>query len=600
MWRRLCAVTILAGAAALWISFEPFWSRQYYNAVSLFLLLLLAMALWRISAAISISGALIVLAGNHPGGRTQEMWDIVLLVLLGACMFRNSAAEPEANAPRARFTGSRFTAWWLAFLAAGAASIIASAQWISLSGYKLDAFYFLSSAEHQPHYPFRMLWWICLTGALIHLSGPRNFARSFGLGLIAAFSAASGLAIVEAVTPGLRPALDSIHVSIDGYVEYSPQRGIWQTLGGKAASNSFFWNRTWFAAFLSAAWGIAGWRLEKRRTRWLLIPLLLLAVTASGSRAGILACTAGTLALGWMHVMRHRSWLGHIPFALAFIFQIISPTFVLRPELLAERAVQFQTAIDIFGQFPVFGAGIESYASAAAAGRPIFSQTGLYGSAHNQVLQILSGMGVVGGIIYAGAIIAAYRHASSPWLRAGLITICIHSAFQEFWYVPAVHLCWWTLLAACLRHEAKPNLKLIGLPAAVLLACAALMHAFSRPLELMQLASFPATEGILSWTESAGSTKLSGPSLAQPSILGGYALVVPGHAFMLGEDKYEIQPLFYGAQRFPVRAEIEIYGQGSRRFLLVRCVPPAGYVRKGDRRPEEPCFWLSRSKAPPL
>lgn len=591
MWRRLCGAFILASAAALWISFEPFWTRNYYNAVSLFLLAIAGLALWRPSAGVAVLGGAIVLAGNHPGGRTQELWDIVLLLLLGASMLR----EPPSR------QWSRFAGWWLLFVAAGAASIAASELWISLSGYGLNPFYFLSAQEQHPHYPFRVLWWMCISGLLIHQMGPGKFARSFAAGLVVSIAAATGLAILEAVIPQLRPALDSVHIGIDGYVEPSPRRGVWRLLGLELtplSSNSFFWNRTWFAAFLSVSWGAAGWRLGRHRTRWLVIPALLLGAAASGSRAGILAAAFGTLSLFWLHVMRHRSSVKHIPFVFSLLFLLISPLFIFRPALLAERAPQFQAAINLFLQYPVLGAGIESFAGAAAGSSPLFSQLSLYGTSHNQLLQVLSGMGAAGGLVYVGAFIAAYRYTASPWLRAGLITISIHAAFQEFWYVPSVHLGFWTILAACLRGHGKPNWKLVSLSAGALLAAVAAAHALSRPLELKLLASFPAKPGRLSWTESDGQARRFNPRLTPPTIAGGYALIVPGQPFLLGADRYEIVPLFHGMQTFSVDATIEVYGQGNLRFLRVLCTPPPGYMRKGDRHSQEPCFWLSRESRP--
>jgi O-antigen ligase len=236
------------------------------------------------------------------------------------------------------------------------------------------------------------------------------------------------------------------------------------------------------AAFAIESWRTFGERWRTRRHRWPLLgspeflaavrwtsagALLAVALLASRSRGGLLAFAVSVAVLGL--VLRRRAW------QLAAVV-VVGATVALLTVDLGEslkhfgRGVQksrielWMDALPMLEDFPVLGHGFNAFGTAYVRYQ---SQNRIewFGEAHNEYLQSLLDMGIVGGAL-VGALLWTFlrRLARSSRLSlldagtaAALAALCAHNFVDFEWQIPANAAAFVALCATAMRRGEPPQ-----------------------------------------------------------------------------------------------------------------------------------------------
>ena len=228
-----------------------------------------------------------------------------------------------------------------------------------------------------------------------------------------------------------------------------------------------------------------------------LATLIFLGILYSFSRMGFVASLCSLFVLGatalgaWLPA--RKKWAGLVFAAVlvvcGFVFLAPDPLVQRFPKIdtdkevpLAGRALIWKDTMHLIKAYPVFGCGLGGYESAFEKfnfSMPTFGVD----YAHNDYLQLLAELGVIGFVIIAALMLAiitlaaraAFRHSEFEGRCLGIacvsamVAIFVHSIVDFNLYIPAnaLLLAWVSGIAAGLRFSSRPRpvWEALGVPA---------------------------------------------------------------------------------------------------------------------------------------
>ena len=176
--------------------------------------------------------------------------------------------------------------------------------------------------------------------------------------------------------------------------------------------------------------------------------VLMVGLLASHSRGGLLAFGAAALALVAL-LRRWRALLLPLVAAVVVIGLFWVDVGATRTAfetrgLQQSRLALWGDAVRMFPRFPVLGAGFNAFGTSYTQYQTI-ARYEWYGEAHNEYLQALLDLGMVGALLVAALLLrllrAGMRAAAATPLDAGvlgaILACCIHNAVDFNWQIPA-------------------------------------------------------------------------------------------------------------------------------------------------------------------
>jgi O-antigen ligase len=176
--------------------------------------------------------------------------------------------------------------------------------------------------------------------------------------------------------------------------------------------------------------------------------VLMVGLLASHSRGGLLGFGAASLAL----VALLRRWRGLVlplvaaVVAIGLLWVDMGPTRAAfeTKGLQQSRFDLWVDAARMFPQFPVLGAGFNAFGTSYTQYQTV-ARYEWYGEAHNEYLQALLDLGLVGAALVAALVLrlltAGVRAAGTNPLDAGilgaLVALCAHNVVDFNWQIPA-------------------------------------------------------------------------------------------------------------------------------------------------------------------
>lgn len=359
-----------------------------------------------------------------------------------------------------------------------------------------------------------------LVDATLH-SQPRTAIPYLGLlaGVLAAFVGCRRLtaAARELVLTGLVGC--GVLVALLGWLGLALHlpRWTWQGQGLWRASSTLTYPNATAVVLAMLALVVLGCLIESPRSTWLILSatVLLAGLAATLSRAGLLAMAVGVLVLAATRGPAALTRAGRAPvlgaavaalglvptmtaadprpapavIALAAGLAISVGAAALRwnPALVGglavlaailclsgrggiaaitgarltvddpERAASFSAALRVFGEHRLIGAGPSLPTLTWAPG----DGTRIYRYAHNEYLQVLAELGIVGGLLLAALLAGVLRQLGRRCRTGGAVTagalaaitaLAVHAGFDFVWHIPAI-----PLLAAALVGLASPE-----------------------------------------------------------------------------------------------------------------------------------------------
>jgi O-antigen ligase len=425
--------------------------------------------------------------GNHPGGKFLEIFDMLLLLWISIAFFRIK------NFKRLTFI-SGFE--WL-FLLSGLLSILFNPDLLyDIILYFKNTptiFHVFSAGEWNPLYSLKMLFstLFCIISILIlyniYLEEGLSVINKIFYVIAATLFITIITGMLEAYVPIIKSALDKCHILIDGYVDlYQPlPLGVLTHLQRPLSVQSFFWNRGWYAVFLIAALPFVhvmvttylcdSVRLLRHKlfigalyTFFLFYFLIL--ISARGALLGF--CTSFIvfilIATAKENIISKLKFI--IPGLLVIII-ILAPLLNVYTEQKiiydSGRLEFFKAGIEIFKKNIFLGCGLEGYGIYNGKYLVPAGKGTIAGTAHNQLLQVASGQGLAGVLVYLSMIyyvlfsliksIPGKKKYITP-LLSGFIGILVYSSFQEWFYLRSVQLLWWLLIMVIMVYcNIKPD-----------------------------------------------------------------------------------------------------------------------------------------------
>jgi hypothetical protein len=249
--------------------------------------------------------------------------------------------------------------------------------------------------------------------------------------------------------------------------------GIWKPAYDWAVYGPYV-NRNHFAGYLVMAIPVAvafaalsmrqaARRWRERRVGWLSLfdpeaghaarqlsaaGVMVISLLATGSRGGLLGFGAGSLFLVALLPLRRGAALALGVLGCAapvLVWTLLDGAFhSTANDFRNSRLVLWTEILRMVPSFPVFGVGLNAF---GAAFRP-YQLTNRYEwveQTHNEYLQVLCDLGLVGSVLTAALLVtlvrAAVRHARSDVLGAGvcaaLLGECAHNVVDFNWQIPA-------------------------------------------------------------------------------------------------------------------------------------------------------------------
>lgn len=453
---------------ALLASVVPYYAGRSAALLSIFPLFAV-IAIRKPGLAVFLLFASMPFFGNHPGGRFMEIFPILCIIWL----FISAVYHSET-------IDRRFLFAYVGYASLLILPIILNPDLFRAAHfYKNGLFHLLNSHEHSPLYSLQQIIWLAAVPpiAFTALKHKHEMIR----GIAAGFAITVIVGTLDIFIPSFAALLDRIHIAIDGYVNRSRPHGVvvlpQPMMWFSRSPNSLFWNRSWHSVFLVAALPFLhlflyeALKSKNRRLRHAVLGSVSLFLTlyflAIGARGGLVAgisylCIAGT-GFFLLTSSRRLTLLPLLPvisIGAALLLQTILPLLFLLTEVgkLEPRLPQFAAAVRIFIMFPFFGGGTESYGYYNNVFLRAASVAARHGTAHNQLLQILSGNGIAGFLFYTG-LLGAFafnirrrlidRHSDpvpSILILAGMTSSLVYGSVQEWNYIRPVIILWSVLL----------------------------------------------------------------------------------------------------------------------------------------------------------
>jgi O-antigen ligase len=198
--------------------------------------------------------------------------------------------------------------------------------------------------------------------------------------------------------------------------------------------------------------------------RWTAVVMVLVAgIVASGSRGGASAFALTALVLPFVSGRRRRTaiavgllaalgvvWIGLGGIVGAFASRGIQGS---RLDLWADM-------LPLFADFPVFGVGLNAFSVAYLPYQTVW-RTESIGQAHNEYLQVLFDLGLVGVLLVGALLVLVFRAALREAARGGLdlglfgalLALAVHNLVDFNWQIPANAATWIALAALALNAE---------------------------------------------------------------------------------------------------------------------------------------------------
>ena len=236
-------------------------------------------------------------------------------------------------------------------------------------------------------------------------------------------------------------------------------------------------------AFFAAFFGLLS---RHRMLAYLLAPVFLYGIVATGSRTGLIALIATPLLallvprlgarLGWRTLPMYLLGAAAVAVMVLAIPSVTGPALeryttlsqIGSEETWNGRADNWQGAIDVIASRPILGAGTGNYAEAALSYSESVQQHSarsaeLKGATHNVVLGVASELGLVGLILFLTMVFFAFKTA---WLIAqrsdlgtaiylGLIVAMIAGMSQPWEQHKMVYFLFGSILALQLHYSAR-------------------------------------------------------------------------------------------------------------------------------------------------
>jgi O-antigen ligase len=176
--------------------------------------------------------------------------------------------------------------------------------------------------------------------------------------------------------------------------------------------------------------------------------VLMVGLLASHSRGGLLAFGAASLALVAL-LRRWRALLLPLVAAIVVIGLLWVDVGATRAAfetrgLRQSRLALWDDALQMFPRFPLLGAGFNAFGTSYTQYQTI-ERYEWYGEAHNEYLQALLDLGIVGALLVAALLLrllrAGVQAAAATPLDAGvlgaILACCVHNAVDFNWQIPA-------------------------------------------------------------------------------------------------------------------------------------------------------------------
>lgn len=454
--------------------------KNYPGIYTSTIIIALCLLLLVLTIVNTINGFLFILFitpffGNHPGGKFLEIFDMLLLLWISIAFFTIK------NFKRLTFI-SGFE--WL-FLLSGLLSILVNSDLLYDILHSFintpTIFHIFSAGEWNPLYSLKMLFTtlFCITSVLILY----NIYLEDGIGVIKKIIYVIAVTLfitvltgmLEAYVPIIKSSLNKCHILIDGYVDlYQPlPLGVLTYLQRPLSVQSFFWNRGWFATFLIAALPFVHVivitylhdSVRLLRYKWFIGALyaffLFYFFILIGARGALLGFCTSVFVFIFITIAKEHfiSKLKFIIPGLLIIILILTPSLHVYTEQNiiydSGRIEYFNAGIEIFKKNTFLGCGLEGFGIYNGKYLVPAGKGTIAGTAHNQLLQVASGQGLAGVLVYLSMIyyvlfsliksIPGKKKYITP-LLSGFIGILVYSSFQEWFYLRSVQLLWWLLI----------------------------------------------------------------------------------------------------------------------------------------------------------
>jgi len=211
--------------------------------------------------------------------------------------------------------------------------------------------------------------------------------------------------------------------------------------------------------------------LPERRVLLLAPPVLLwltlfVGLAFSGSRAGLVAASAGAVAQGLLLAVRRRHWRIGLVGALATVVGLGAVAAIGLQQGLGrwlstsqyeltwnDRTAAYAATFDLWGRFPLLGTGLGTFREAFPLVAPawLLSDNAIWRDAHNDYLELLATTGLVGAALIAiglvvllAALTRRLRNGEQSEDRAAalaalgaLAAVAVHSCFDFGLSMPA-------------------------------------------------------------------------------------------------------------------------------------------------------------------
>ncbi len=265
--------------------------------------------------------------------------------------------------------------------------------------------------------------------------------------------------------------------------------GLWQPFYDWAVFGPYV-NNSHFAGYVAMAAALAtgaalgaldrlreAWRSRRRHgwlalgeregnafVRWAAVVMVLVAgLVASGSRGGVAAFGLTALVLPFASGRRRTTAIAVVLLAALGVAWIglggIVGAFEARG-IKGSRLDLWADMLPLVPDFPVFGLGLNAFSTAFPLYQTVWP-TEWIGEAHNEYLQVLLDLGLVGTLLVGTLLVLVFRAALRGAVRGGLdlglfgalLALAIHNLVDFNWQIPANAATWIALGALALNAE---------------------------------------------------------------------------------------------------------------------------------------------------